>query len=102
MLIVNARVTVQPDKRQAFIEAATGFIATTREEPGCIAYDCHQSITDPDVFVFVERWASGAEMEQHMQSPNMAVFMAAAGACVAAAPVIEVIDPASIRVLPVG
>jgi quinol monooxygenase YgiN len=50
----------------------------------------------------VERWASGAEMEQHLQSPNMAVFMAAAGACVAVPPVVEVIDPASIRTLPTG
>jgi quinol monooxygenase YgiN len=102
MLIVLARVTVRPDQHQAFAEAARGFIATTRQEAGSIAYDCHRSITDPDVYMFVERWASGAEMEQHLQSPNMAVFMAAAGACVAVPPVVEVIDPASIRTLPTG
>jgi quinol monooxygenase YgiN len=101
MLIVIAQVTVRPDQRAAFAEAAHGFIATTREESGCIAYDCHQSITDADKYVFVERWASGAEMEQHLQTPNMAVFMAAAGACVAAPPVIEVVEPASIRTLPI-
>jgi quinol monooxygenase YgiN len=99
MLIVIAQVTVRADQRAAFAEAAHGFIITTRDEPGCLAYDCHQSITNPDIYVFVERWASGAEMEQHLQTPNMAVFMAAAGACVAAPPVIEVIDPASIRTL---
>jgi len=101
MLTVLAHVTVRPDQRQAFTEAAHGFIATTRQEPGCLAYDCHQSITDPDKYVFVERWVTGAEMEQHLQTPNMAVFMAAAGACVAAPPVVEVIEPASIRTLPI-
>jgi quinol monooxygenase YgiN len=100
MLIVLAHVTVRPDQRTAFAEAALGFITTTRDEPGCLSYDCHQSITNPDKFVFVERWATGAEMEQHLQTPNLAVFMAAATACLAEPPLVEVIDPASIRVLP--
>jgi quinol monooxygenase YgiN len=99
MLIVLATVTVQPDKRQAFVTAAEGYVAITRGEPGCIAYDCHQSVTDPDKFVFVERWESQVHMEQHSQTPEMAAFMGAVVPCVAGPPVIEAIEPASVRLV---
>jgi quinol monooxygenase YgiN len=99
MLIVVATVSVQPDKRAAFAAAAAGYAAITRKEAGCLAYDCHQSVTDPDKFVFLERWESQVHMEQHSKTPDMAVFMGAAITCVAAAPVIEAIEPASIRLV---
>jgi len=43
-------------------------VPPTLEEPGCLAYDLHQSLTDPAEFMFYERWASDAALAAHAAS----------------------------------
>jgi len=43
-------------------------VAPTLEEPGCLAYDLHQSLTDPTEFMFYERWESDAALAAHAVS----------------------------------
>lgn len=56
MIYVVATLTVKPETRAEFIAAATACIKETRKEPGNIAYDLHESATDPTKMVFVEQW----------------------------------------------
>jgi quinol monooxygenase YgiN len=56
VIYVLATLTVKPETRAEFIAAATGCIAATRKEPGNIAYDLHESVTDHSRMVFVEQW----------------------------------------------
>ncbi len=56
MIYVVATLTVKPETRAEFIAAATACIKETRKEPGNIAYDLHESVTDPAKMVFVEQW----------------------------------------------
>ena len=58
MIYVVATTQVKPDCREAFIQGAKACIAETRKEKGCIAYENHTSINDPNLFVVVERWES--------------------------------------------
>ena len=62
MIYVVATLTIKPETRAEFIAAATACIKETRKEPGNIAYDLHESVTDPAKMVFVEQWenAGGA------------------------------------------
>ena len=46
MIYVVATLTVKPETRAEFIAAATACIKETRKEPGNIAYDLHESVTD--------------------------------------------------------
>ena len=47
MIYVVATLTIKPETRAEFIAGATACIAETRKEPGNIAYDLHESVTDP-------------------------------------------------------
>ncbi|MHC2672904.1 quinol monooxygenase YgiN [Bradyrhizobium diazoefficiens] len=55
MIYVVATLTIKPETRAEFIAGATACIKETRKEPGNIAYDMHESVTDPTKMVFVEQ-----------------------------------------------
>jgi quinol monooxygenase YgiN len=96
MLIILAKGVVRPDKRDEFIAAARAQIVETRKEPGCIAYDFYESQTEPNTFVFNERWKSREAIDAHFQTEHIRKFMAALPACVAEPPVIELVEVSKI------
>lgn len=71
MIYVLAALTLEPGHAQAFREAVPGMIAEVRREAGCIAYDCHVSITSPLDVVFVESWEDRAALQAHFEAPHM-------------------------------
>ena len=98
MIYVVATLTARPDKRAELIEAAKLCIAETRNEAGNIAYDMHESVTDPDRLVFVEQWQDVGALEPHRKSEHMRAFGKVAAACLSAPPKIEIITPASVDI----
>ena len=58
MSYVVATSHVKPESRDAFIKGAKECIATTQKEKGCLSYESHTSINDPNLFVVVERWGN--------------------------------------------
>ena len=91
MLIIIAKGVIRPDRREAFIAAAREQIVETRKEPGCIAYDLHGSVSDPDTFVFVERWESHDHLAAHRLTPHLKAWRALSGPFKASPTAIEVI-----------
>jgi quinol monooxygenase YgiN len=72
-------------------EAATllhSIVAPTLEEPGCLEYALHRSLTDPTTFVFVERWDSDAALAAHAAStaPHRLALRERIGALIDGAP----------------
>jgi quinol monooxygenase YgiN len=74
MIYLNAHLRTRPGSHTELFEAAKAMIAATRKEPGCIRYDLHVSITDPQSMVFVEEWADREALEAHFSAPHMAVW----------------------------
>ena len=74
MIYVVATSRVKPDHREAFIKGAKECIAATRKEKGCISYESHTSIHDPDLFVVVERWETRDDLNAHGKAPHMKVW----------------------------
>src|SRR3979490_1355276 len=62
MIYVVATSQVKPESREAFIKGAKECIAATLKEKGCISYESHTSINDPNLFVVVERWESREDL----------------------------------------
>ena len=58
MLIILGKGVVRPDKREDFIGGARANRRDARKEAGCISYDFFESQTEPNTFVFNERWKS--------------------------------------------
>lgn len=72
MIYVLATLVVKGEKRGDFLENARDVIAATRREPGCVSYDLTSSITEPNMFVFVERWDSREALAAHAASAHVA------------------------------
>ena len=98
MIYVVATLTVKPETRAEFIAAATACIKETRKEPGNIAYDLHESVTDPAKMVFVEQWENAEALVPHRGADHMKVFGRVAVKCMTAPPKIEVITPEKVDV----
>jgi quinol monooxygenase YgiN len=71
MIYVVATTKVKSEGRDAFIAGAKACIAETHKEKGCISYELHASVSDPDVFVFVERWETRDDLTAHSRAPHL-------------------------------
>src|SRR6266851_1585318 len=98
VIYVVATLTVKPETRAEFIAAATACINETRKEPGNIAYDLHESVTDPAKMVFVEQWENAEALVPHRSAAHMKAFGRVAVNCMTAPPKIEVITPEKVDV----
>ena len=82
--------------RAELIAGAKACIAETRKEAGYIAYDMHESVTDPSRMVFVEQWENAEVLVPHGKSDHMRAFGRVAVKCLSAPPKIEIITPAKV------
>ena len=98
MIYVVATLTVKPETRAELIAAATACINETRKEAGNIAYDMHESVTDPTKMVFVEQWENAEALGPHGKSDHMRAFGRVVVNCVTGPPKIEIITPANVVV----
>lgn len=65
-VIATIKVKVGQEARaQALLQS---IVPPTLQEPGCLAYALHQSLTDPTEFMFFERWESDAALADHAAS----------------------------------
>ena len=98
MIYVVATLMVKPETRAEFIAAATACIKETRKEAGNIAYDLHESVTDPSKMVFVEQWENAEALVPHRGTEHMKAFGRVVKNCITAPPKIEVITPEKVEV----
>jgi quinol monooxygenase YgiN len=98
LIYVVATLTVKPETRAELIAGAQACIAETRKEADNIAYDLHESVTDPTKMVFVEQWENAEALEPHRKSDHMRAFGRIVVNCLTAPPKIEVITPADVVV----
>jgi len=98
VIYVVATLTVKPETRAEFIAAAIACINETRKEPGNIAYDLHESVTDPAKMVFVEQWENAEALVPHRSAAHMKAFGRVAVNCMTAPPKIEVITPEKVDI----
>jgi quinol monooxygenase YgiN len=89
---------VKPEARAELIAGAKACIVETRKEPGNIAYDMHESVSDPAKMVFVEQWENAEALVPHRGTDHMKAFGRIAVKCLSAPPKIEVITPASVDI----
>ena len=97
VIYVVATLTIKPETRAEFIAAAIACIKETRKEPGNIAYDLHESVTDPSKMVFVEQWENAEALVPHRAMEHMKTFGRVAVKCFTAPPKIEVITPEKVE-----
>lgn len=94
MVIFLGKARVRADALDAVLASCRDMMARTPSEPGCIDYNGHQLIGDPQTIVFVEKWASRADMEVHLAAAHTQAFLGGIAGAVVAPPVLESFDVA--------
>jgi quinol monooxygenase YgiN len=75
VIVVNGTMTCAPGEEEALAEAARIVVAATKaNEPDCLGYDCARNISDPSLFVFVEKWPDGAALRNHVGTDHYQAF----------------------------
>ena len=99
MIYVVATSHVKPESREAYIAGAKECIAATQKEKGCIYYDSHSSINDPNTFVVVERWESRDDLNAHGKAPHMKTWREFSAPLKVGRTVIEIISDGKVETL---
>lgn len=71
MIYVIATTQMKPEGREVFIAGHRECIAETLKEKGCLSYEGHISIHDPNIYVVVERWETRDDLNSHARAPHM-------------------------------
>lgn len=93
MYTVIARIRAIEGHAEDLAAAMTDMVNWVAEnEPETLTYICNRSVSDPNQFVFFERYTNEAAFQAHGGSPRFAELIATLDGKVAAAPEIEVLD----------
>lgn len=84
MHTVLVSLQVHPDKTGEFLAAIRiNARASLRDEPGCLRFDVHRSVEDPNRFILYEIYRDeDAFLEEHRAAPHYAAWREAAARCV--------------------
>src|SRR5260370_28130679 len=74
MISVTATTPMKPENKDDFIKGHKACTAETLKEKGCISYDGHVSVNDPNRYVVVERWETRDDLNAHGKAPHMKVW----------------------------
>jgi quinol monooxygenase YgiN len=99
VIYVIATTQVKPEGREAFIAGHKKCIVETLKEKGCLSYEGHVSVNDPNLYVVVERWETREDLNAHGKAPHMKVWREYAAPYRAAPTVIEIISDAKVEKL---
>ena len=97
MIYVIATTKVKPGQIDAYIGGHKKAIAETLKEKGCISYESHTSINDPNLFVVVERWESREDLNAHGRAPHMKVWREYSAPLKVSPTVIEIISDGKVE-----
>jgi len=70
MLIITAKVQIQPGKSEEFLEAYRWMRPQVLKDPGAILYELHRSSDDPDTFIFYEQYESKEAFDYHLSTEH--------------------------------
>lgn len=71
-----AQIRAKAGQTDALGAALQSLVAPSREEPGCIIYQVHQSTEDSALWMVYEVWQSSDDLANHFTLPHMQAFVA--------------------------
>ena len=92
MIIVTGSVHARPETLPDVLAASLAHVARSREEPGCLQHGVHQSVEDPTLVVFFERWTDHDALAAHFEQPGSLEFVRAVAGLARDRPTLEIFD----------
>lgn len=91
MIGVIAKLTIAEGKEAEFETAASALAAKVNaNEDGCTLYELFKSKSEPNVYVFMEKYTDKAALDAHGKTDHFLAAQPSLGACLAAAPDVQV------------
>ncbi|KOP29062.1 antibiotic biosynthesis monooxygenase [Exiguobacterium sp. BMC-KP] len=74
MIQLIARIEAHPNQGEQLASIIEGVLAPSRSEAGCLTYQAHRAVDDPNVFYFYEQWRDQDAFDQHVASPHYQAY----------------------------
>ena len=97
MIVVAAKFTGKPEHKNEILRLATGMVAPSNGEKGCISYNFYKQEPGENEFLFFEEWENQAALDAHFQTPHFVDFMKQFPALIEGAPHIRIYDASGFR-----
>jgi quinol monooxygenase YgiN len=97
VIYVIATTQMKPESREAFIRGHKECTVETLKEKGCIAYEGHVSVGDPNKYVVVERWETREDLNAHGRAPHIKAWRDYSTPLRASPTVIEIISDGKVE-----
>ena len=75
-LVVTAFWEAKPGETDALVDIIRRFLPQAQREPGVMAFQIHQSLTEPDKFFFYEVFKDEAAFAAHQQTDHFKTLIA--------------------------
>lgn len=76
MIAISAKVTLDPQFADAYVDAARPIIPISRTEAGCNHYAFGRDVDAPNIVWITEEWTSEQALLDHLKSPHITEFLA--------------------------
>ncbi len=70
MILLTLRLVVPTTKRGEVLHALRATLRWTEGEPGCLSCRLYRDAEDENAFSLVQEWASQADLDRHLRSPQ--------------------------------
>ena len=99
MVIQIVRVSINPDKRDRWLELIRANAAQTRSDDGCDSYVVTEDLEAPNTFVLVEHWRDLEAQYAHFRDPEFGALMGALSDVLAGPPEVSINEISSTQSL---
>jgi quinol monooxygenase YgiN len=69
-VVLTATIKALAGQESSVRAALLDLVGPSRDEPGCICYNLHESIDEPGLFIFYEQWTDQAAFDAHCETPH--------------------------------
>jgi quinol monooxygenase YgiN len=76
MIAIAAKITLDPQSADTYIEAARQIIPLSRAEAGCNHYAFGRDVDHHNIIWITEEWTSEQALLDHLASPHIVAFLA--------------------------
>jgi quinol monooxygenase YgiN len=98
MIIVLGSVVTREGCTDEALSLSHEHVARSRAEPGCVAHSVYLDAENPLRLVFVEQWASQADLWTHFKVPASQTFAKALGALAQSAPSLAIYEAEPVQI----
>ena len=77
MIIINAKIKVDENKREDYLQLMADLVEHSRQEKGNLFYHHYEDVSEANTFVVVENYKDENAVEEHNQSEHFQTICSA-------------------------